>query len=60
MTSYSLSTLRSLRAANAGVPRALEIEAVIETITEGWDLMSVCATAARGVSDADQRTHDRR
>jgi hypothetical protein len=54
MTSFALSQIRNFRSCNAGVPRDLEIEAVIEEITEGWDLAAVQATAAQGVADADR------
>lgn len=35
-------------------PRWLEIDAVISSITEGWDFSAVQATAERGVCDADR------
>lgn len=51
--SYAMSQIRNFRRCGAGVPRALEVEAVIEEITAGWDLQAVCATAVKGVADAD-------
>lgn len=54
MSNHALSQVRHFRASSAGVSRALEIKAVIDEITEGWDLAAVCATAARGVAEADQ------
>lgn len=54
MTSYALSQVRNFRTCNAGIPRSLEIEAVIEEITAGWDLSAVQATAEEGVADADR------
>jgi len=52
-TSHALSQIRNFRACGAGVPRSLELSAVIETVTEGWNYVSVFATAERGVSAAD-------
>ena len=54
MPSHALSQVRNFRSCNAGVPRGLEIEAVIEEIIVGWDLLAVQATAAQGVADADR------
>lgn len=54
MTSHAMSQIRNFRAAGAGVPSSLELEAVIEMITEGWDFNSVRATAEHGVCDADR------
>lgn len=54
MSSYAMSQIQNFRRCNVGWPLELEIDAVIETITEGWSLDDVCAVAARGVDEADR------
>lgn len=54
MTAHSLSQVRNFRECNSGVPRSLEIEAIIDTVTEGWDYGCVKATHATGVADTDR------
>ena len=52
--SWSLAQVRSLKAANANVPRDLELEAIWEEITTGWSEADIVATAEGGMSDADR------
>ncbi len=53
MSSYALSQIRNFRSCNAGVPESLELDAVIETITDGWDATCVQATLDHGLSETD-------
>jgi hypothetical protein len=54
MSSYALSKIRNFRSCNVGWPPELEIDAVIEEITEGWSLIEVCQTAVKGVCARDR------
>ena len=54
MSSYALSEIRNFRSCNVGWPPELEIDAVIEEITEGWSLIEVCQTAVKGVCARDR------
>lgn len=53
MSSHAISQLHNFRACNVGWPPDLEIDAVIEEITEGWSLIEVCQTAVEGVCAFD-------
>jgi len=49
MPNHALSQIHNFRACNVGWPLSLEVDAVIEEITEGWSLTVVCQTAVEGV-----------
>lgn len=49
--SHALSQVREFRAKNANIPKSLELEAIAESIMNGWDVLSVKSTREKGLSD---------